>query len=200
MKEMKTFFKHMVDSAVIYVADKYGFGDEEDVLKKELRTLQYDHMLEKTKKMDGALEEIHELKNEVKRLTEEKMITLEREVQRLQFENQQYRLGTNQALAIQQPLLSFAEVERFAYKEAHIKYVLTNGSAHVSPMEESELLGHLHTECADLNFSVLGENLAIVVNKIGDYEVQNFLLTDFISMDTLRDLNKHSYNAKRTIY
>lgn len=197
---MKSFFKYMVDSAVIYVADKYGFGTEEDVLKKEIQTLQYQNMLEKAKNLDGALEEITVLKNEVKQLTSEKMSMLERQVERLQFENQQYRLGTNQQLAMEQPLLSLDEVARFAYKESHIKYILNSGVSRIAKMEESDLLKHLQNACSDVFFNIIGEKLVVTCAASLQYNVKEFSLHEFISMEELRKLDKQSGIAKRTIY
>lgn len=198
---MKSLFKHMVDSVVVFVAEKYGLGSEEDVLKNEIRTLQYDYMVEKTKNMDDTLEEVKKLQEEVKKLTEEKVYLLEKEVQRLQHENQQFRqLGYSGTPQITESSFSFKDIERFSYYENYIKCILKNGLSNVSYVTEENLLQLLSNEFKDITIRLDNNHLHITYQEEGYYKGERYALNSFIPVAEIERINQISYMAKRTIY
>lgn len=191
----------MVDSTIIYIAEQYGFGDEEDVLKKELRTLQYDYMVEKTKNMDNSLEEVKALQQEVKKLTEDKVYLLEKQIERLEIENQQYKLHcTGAALPTPNQPFSLERVQRFLFQKEYIKCIFDNGLSEVYPLTEQALLGHLSQQFRDISFAFFPSSLTVTHLTKGAYQTKNFDLSRFIPMADLQELNQQSGIEKRTIY
>ena len=190
----------MVDNAVVFVAEKYGLGREEDVLKNEVRTLQYEYMVEKTKNMDDTLGEVKQLQQEVKKLTEEKVYLLEKEIQRLEHENKQYKLlGNNGVPQLEGSSFSLDQIQRFSFKDDYIKCIFKNNLTNVYPLKEEELLQCLTNTFNNITINLQNEQLHITYLDEG-YKSKSFNLNGFVSVEELEKIEQISYLAKRTIY
>lgn len=187
----KSFLENMLDSTVIYVAEKYGFGTEEDVLKKEKRDLEYHYLAEKSRQVDERNEEVRELTKEVKRLTEDKIRLLERDIQRLEYENQHYKqIAYKDVLQLEDRITTLAHVERFTYKENYIKCIGKNGLSRISFLEETELIRLLQAAFTGVHVAIEQNVLILTYTTSAHKKSKHISLERFVSMAEIEALLK----------